>query len=319
MSVDASICHYMSEDPALPHTHAKWSSSPLVHPQEAEAARQRSESLRNDVIRLVEDRNVRTNRTQADASSRLNDRARDITSWKKELQREVEALVRETAVLENSKQELEHAICQAKRPEEVAVHCLAARDYRVGVDVVQDAVQAALAAELAEIRRIRAGLAQLHEEIGGQLLHMAAVQARLRLDLRQKTEALDIDQTCFSLENSSHEISLHPGLHQADLCVSDPQAWIKHSDKNIEESNSARVKSSDLRGSVTGLLTSACTELMTAWSVCNRSVWSRTSSRSRSRRKRKAIFQEFQGADPGDRGDPRPPKQQLADDSAGDR
>ena len=296
MSVDASICHYMSEDPALPHTHAKWSSSPLVHPQEAEAARQRSESLRNDVIRLVEDRNVRTNRTQADASSRLNDRARDITSWKKELQREVEALVRETAVLENSKQELEHAICQAKRPEEVAVHCLAARDYRVGVDVVQDAVQAALAAELAEIRRIRAGLAQLHEEIGGQLLHMAAVQARLRLDLRQKTEALDIDQTCFSLENSSHEISLHPGLHQADLCVSDPQAWIKHSDKNIEESNSARVKSSDLRGSVTGLLTSACTELMTAWSVCNRSAWTRSRrgescisgvSRSGSRRPRR--------------------------------
>ena len=87
--------------------------------------------------------------------------------------------------------------------------------------------------------------------------------------------------------SSSHEIQLHPGVHQADLCSSDPQAscfpkkyrqicfetfskkmqtnsrrltkqffnfetldqkvldtitqaWIKFSDKNIEDSNSAR-------------------------------------------------------------------------------
>ena len=101
------------------------------------------------------------------------------------------------------------------------------------------------------------------------------VQEKLRLDLRRKIEALDIDQTCFSLDNrsllcpiyftigcsgsvanmfvanctldrssydllctmiknhckdvtnffpSSHEIQLHPGVHQADLCSSDPQA-----------------------------------------------------------------------------------------------
>ena len=31
------------------------------------------------------------------------------------------------------------------------------------------------------------------------------------------------------------------------------------------------MKSGELRGAVTGLLASACTELMTAWSVCNRS------------------------------------------------
>ena len=30
------------------------------------------------------------------------------------------------------------------------------------------------------------------------------------------------------------------------------------------------MKSGDLRGAVSGLLSSACTELMTAWSVCNR-------------------------------------------------
>jgi len=104
---------------ALPYSHAEWAHSNLGHYQEAEAARQRSETLRNEAIRLVEDRHVRTNRSQADASSRLNERARDVASWKKDLQREVDALVAETSFLEETRNQLEHAISQAKRPEEL--------------------------------------------------------------------------------------------------------------------------------------------------------------------------------------------------------
>merc|ERR1712106_571825 len=40
--------------------------------------------------------------------------------------------------------------------------------------------------------------------------------------------------------------------------------------KNIEDSNNARTASAEMRGNVDGLLSSACTELMTAWSVSNR-------------------------------------------------
>ena len=94
---------------------------------------------------------------------------------------------------------------------------------------------------------------------------------QLKVDLRQKTRALDIDQACFSLDNTSHEIEVHPGVHEADLTISSPQSWIKFTDKNIEDSNNARTSSSELRGNVDGLLSSACTELMTAWSVSNRS------------------------------------------------
>ena len=36
---------------------------------------------------------------------------------------------------------------------------------------------------------------------------MANVRDKLKLDLRQKTDALGIDQICFSLENSSHEVT----------------------------------------------------------------------------------------------------------------
>ena len=35
------------------------------------------------------------------------------------------------------------------------------------------------------------------------------VQEKLRLDLRRKIEALDIDQTCFSLDNRSEQLCDH--------------------------------------------------------------------------------------------------------------
>ena len=160
---------------------------------------------------------------------------------------------------------------QAKRPEEVVNHCLVAREYRVGIDFVQDNVVSALKAEMGEIQRIRAAMKQHHDDIESQLLTNDNIATRLRVDLSQKRTALDIDQDCFILDNSSHEINHHPGIHHADLANSNPQSWIKHSDQNMEDSNNARKASSALKGNVEGLMSSACTELSTAWSITNRS------------------------------------------------
>ena len=254
-----------------PFSHAEWAHANLEKFRFAEDARVQSETLRNETIKLVEDRHLRTTRGQADATNRLNDRARDVSSWKKELQKEVEALNSETLRLKDSKKELEHAMEQIKRPEEVVNHCMEAREYRVGIDMVTDNVVTALKAEMSEIQRLRQAMKQHHDDIEAQLITNENVAMRLKVDLGQKRTALDIDQDCFVLDNTSHEISQHPGIHHADLTNSNPQSWVKHSDRNMEESNNARKASSSLKGSVDGLMTSACTELSTAWAITNRS------------------------------------------------
>ena len=216
-----------------PFSHAEWAHSNLGRFRAAEDARVRSETLRNDAVKLVEDREIRTTRSQTEATNRLNDRARDVTQWKKELQKELEALNSETMRLKEIKKELEHAMEQAKRPEEVVNHCLEAREYRVGIDFVQDNVVTSLKAEMSEIKRIRDAMRQHHDDIETQLLTNDNIAARLRVDLSQKRTALDIDQDCFILDNSSHEINHHPGIHHADLTNSNPQSWIKHSDDTV--------------------------------------------------------------------------------------
>ena len=254
-----------------PFSHAEWAHSNLEKFRFAEDARVRSETLRNDTIKLVEDREIRTNRSQVEATNRINDRARDVQSWKKELQKELDALIEETTKLRNAKKELEHAMEQIKRPEEVVHHCMEAREYRVGIDMVNDNVVTSLKSEMAEIHKIRDQMKQHHDDIEAQLITNDNVASQLKVDLRQKRAALDIDQDCFVLDNTSHEISQHPGIHNADLTNSNPQSWVKHSDRNMEESNNARKSSNALKGSVEGLMNSACTELSTAWSISNRS------------------------------------------------
>ena len=71
-------------------SHAEWAHSNLQKFRFAEDARVRSETLRNDTVKLVEDREIRTTRSQTEATNRLNDRARDVTTWKKELQKAIE-------------------------------------------------------------------------------------------------------------------------------------------------------------------------------------------------------------------------------------
>ena len=252
-------------------SHAEWAHSNLEKFRFAEDARVRSETLRNDTVKLVEDREIRTTRSQTEATNRLNDRARDVTTWKKELQKELEALSCETTKLRTTKKELEHAMEQVKRPEEVVHHCMEAREYRVGIDMVNDNVVNALKSEMSEIQKIRTAMKEHHDDIEAQLITNENISAQLRVDLSQKRAALDIDQDCFVLDNTSHEISHHPGIHHADLTNSNPQSWVKHSDRNMEDSNNARKASSALKGSVEGLLTSAVTELSTAWSISNRS------------------------------------------------
>ena len=87
---------------STPFSHAEWAHSNLEKYKRSEEARQRSEAIRNETIRLVEDRHIKTNRSQNEASNKLNERARDITTWKKDLQRELDLLVKETAELGKS-------------------------------------------------------------------------------------------------------------------------------------------------------------------------------------------------------------------------
>lgn len=65
---------------------ADWSSSNMYHFNSADNARNNSERIRNEAIRLIRDREDKTVLTQRDADRRIGERLHDVTFWRSELQ-----------------------------------------------------------------------------------------------------------------------------------------------------------------------------------------------------------------------------------------
>lgn len=224
-----------------------------------------------EAMRLMDQKQVKTETSQVDSSSRLKERTQDIETWREKLQRELNYLTTENEKLIKSRDELDHAIVQLKRPEDIACHNLKSREYRQGIDQVDDMVQVSLRTELQEVRRVREEMNQLMDTVEGQIAKNESVKKKMKHDIVHKECAFGIDDNCVELNNISSKIQSHPGIEQEDKTRSTPLSWDQHSDGNLKGSTDARSKSAELRGKVDGLLGSACKELMAAWSNCNKS------------------------------------------------
>ena len=65
---------------------ADWSTSNMSHYNSADNARNNSERIRNEAVRLMRDREDKTVLTQRDADRRIGERLHDVTFWRSELQ-----------------------------------------------------------------------------------------------------------------------------------------------------------------------------------------------------------------------------------------
>ena len=65
----------------------------------ADAARQKSEALRNLATQLIEEHKDYTKKNELDAEYRLEERNKDVGFWKQELEEEVEAMRKEVELL----------------------------------------------------------------------------------------------------------------------------------------------------------------------------------------------------------------------------
>ena len=63
-----------------------WSTSNMTHFNSADNARNNSERIRSEAVRLMREREDRTVLTQRDADRRLGERLHDVTFWRSELQ-----------------------------------------------------------------------------------------------------------------------------------------------------------------------------------------------------------------------------------------
>ena len=88
----------------------------LLLPFRADAARQKSEALRNLATQLIEEHKDYTKKNELDAEYRLEERNKDVGFWKQELEEEVELLT-------ESRRNIDHAAAQTERPLRIYNKC----------------------------------------------------------------------------------------------------------------------------------------------------------------------------------------------------
>lgn len=268
---------------------AQWKQDNQNRYQSASVARTVSARLRSESVWLMSEVGRATTAAQKDSNFRLEEKLRDTNNWRTELQNELDNVVGETEQLVETRNQLESAIDQTKRPLRVTTTCLLAREGRKAGDRVRDSVEVSLEKEVDMIRiqqgKMRDFLVQVNKQLGAN----QTSQARLELDLDNKDAALDIDHTCHNIHNNTADIQLHGGIERQRK-GSGTTTWEKKSDRNVQDAQRTRAKSEKIRADVEHHLATAANAMLEAWNSSNQSFTARIGECSEAHSKLQAHF-----------------------------
>lgn len=96
-----------------------WHKSNQSNYRDSDSSRKSAERLRRDTLRLMQDKEQQTRRTQEDTSKNLGQRLNDIVFWRSELSHELDNMVAETVVLGDVRKRLERALAETEGPLQV--------------------------------------------------------------------------------------------------------------------------------------------------------------------------------------------------------
>ncbi|XP_040564870.1 tektin-3 isoform X1 [Lepeophtheirus salmonis] len=254
-----------------------WASSNMSHYNAADNSRNNSERIRHEAIRLIRDRDEKTVLTQRDADRRIGERIHDISFWRSEIQAEVERNMNEAHQLMDARKNLERALAETEGPLRITSENIYNREGRKGIDLVNDNVENALMGEVDTIKSSQTRLKKQLESVNHQLGIVRNTRHQLERDLANKDNALSIDHTCHQMKNTSRMINLHGGIDKIDPNVSIPETWSDNSNRNIQESQTARSHSQRMRSDVDNNLTNCANDMWSAWNNSNTNFQQRIS------------------------------------------
>ncbi|XP_023025860.2 tektin-3 [Leptinotarsa decemlineata] len=258
------------------YTPLEWTQSNLRYYNQADTNRNYSERLRGDFVRVMRETDEKTAQGQRESGRRLGERITETTFWRNELRSELERLLMEINLLQDSRRALKKAIEDIEGPLHIAQECLYHREKRRGIDLVHDNVEQSLLKEIETYRNAQERLKCLYEKVQDQLRVNRAVQHELEADVKSKESTLGIDNMCHQLNNYSKGINYYGGIESFDPTLSTPVTWAENSNRIIQKSQGERGRSSQMRSDAENLINSCAQESWDGWSNTNNALARRT-------------------------------------------
>jgi len=240
-TVDRPIGRY-----APPDWHARNSKLSEV----ARNTRDYSHSLRQEAKQLRIDADAKTKWFNYENNVKLNERVRNITEWRDKLDQCLRDLNLEISVQKDAKEACERALEAKNLPLEIALENLNVREGRQEFDVVKDEVEAQLQTEVQLIENIKEKLRQRCEESWDCLSKLEEIREIVELDLKDKSEALDIDMTQLDLTEKSANISHKPDATRIPKGTVQPETWYTFSENNKMVAEQVMAESQRLREAI---------------------------------------------------------------------
>lgn len=254
------------------YTALEWTQANLQAFNEADTNRNYSERLRCDAIRVLRETDERTAQGQRETGRRLGERITDITFWRNEAHTELERLLSETALLQDTRRALDKAIQDIEGPLHIAQECLYQREKRLGIDLVHDSVEVSLLREVENLRDAQARLRALLDKTQAQLKNSRAAQHELETDVKSKEGALGTDNLCHQLNNFSRGINYYGGIERYDPTVSNAETWSENSNRRVQMSQAERSKSAQMRSDADNLINGCAQLIWDSWSNTNNAL-----------------------------------------------
>ncbi|XP_035257989.1 tektin-3 [Anguilla anguilla] len=251
------------------YTPDDWHKSNQSHYRDSESSRNSAERLRRETVRLIQDKDQLTRRTQENTSKNIGERVSDITFWRSELGHEIENMVAEIGALTEVKRRLERALAETEGPLQVSQECLYHREKRMSIDLVHDDVEKDLLKEVEVIKSCQERMRRHLDKAIAQLASNRGAQHELEKDASDKVSAYRIDDRCHQLRNQSDGISFHRGIDRLDPSLSLPESWCRFTDGNILHSQSERANSHKLRDEIEILLNATSNEMWNQFNAVN--------------------------------------------------
>ncbi|KAF5299852.1 hypothetical protein FQA39_LY11389 [Lamprigera yunnana] len=259
------------------YTPLEWTQMNIKNYNESDTNRNYSERLRGDVIRVMRETDEKVSGGQRDAGRRIGERITDTTFWRNEAKAELERLISENKLLQETKRKIQRAIIDIEGPLHIAQECLYQREGRKGIELVHDQPEQALMKEVEIYRNSQSRLSVLMSQIESLLSNCRAAQFELETDVQSKESALGIDNMCHQLNNFSRGINYYGGIENFDPSVSTTTTWAENSNRIIQRSQSQRERSAQMRSDTENLVNAVSSEVWDVWSNTNNALARRAS------------------------------------------
>ncbi|XP_053619940.1 tektin-4-like [Plodia interpunctella] len=216
----------------------------MLTPRATDKAKNAEISFRREIKAT----NENLDRKQDETNKNLGKRVKDLSYWKKQVEKTLQAMDDEIEALDENRRKLKSACRILNLPEAISKECLELRTNRYEPDLVRDDAEQELIKEVAIVGEIRRVFNNTLAKVEEQMANNRAAKAAIEQDWNDKMLCLKIDKQNLSMTPESPLLLYHPGVARWPENASNLEYWLHWCSESIKNCDEVRQKSENLRG-----------------------------------------------------------------------